>query len=209
MKFSAARTVPILVTVFATICIVALGAKSPVPVVAAKSETANTASTELNFSFEQIAELALEEYNYRSVAVYESEKLKFLVSIPFTSKRFIFVYDGQVQAGVRDMSEIKINKNDRQEKFVLETPGVEILSSTIDTSSIDVYDQSYNPLRQHGIEDVAGVLSDETSKATNEAIQGGILERAQGQLEEQLVIHVKSVIENSELEDYAIEIERV
>ena len=209
MKFSPARTIPILVTLFATICIVALGAKNPAPVVAAKSETTYSAPKELNFSFEQIAELALEEYNYRSVAVYESEKVKFLVSIPFTSKRFIFVYDGQVQAGVRDMSEIKINRNDRQEKFVLETPGVEILSSTIDTSSIDVYDQSYNPLRQHGIEDVAGVLSEETFKARSEAIQGGILERAQGQLEEQLVIHVKSVIENSELEDYAIEIERV
>ena len=208
MKFSAARTVPILVTVFATICIVALGAKSPVPVVAAKSETSNTASTELNFSFEQIAELALEEYNYRSVAVYESEKLKFLRVFRLQASYSSCIYL-PVQAGVRDMSEIKINKNDRQEKFVLETPGVEILSSTIDTSSIDVYDQSYNPLRQHGIEDVAGVLSDETSKATNEAIQGGILERAQGQLEEQLVIHVKSVIENSELEDYAIEIVRV
>ena len=200
------KAMTVLVTLLATVAVLGFGVwgtPRAMPETELSEPSGETAS-DINFSFTPIAELALEEFNYTDVAVYESEKLKFLISIPFTSKRFIFLYDGEVQA-----TKIEIERLDRQKKFVVRTPGVEILSSTIDNSSIEVYDQSFNPLRQHSIEDVAQILSDETQSASNKAVRGGILNRAQERIESQLVTYVESVIENSKQADYGVEIERI
>lgn len=205
------KAMTVLVTLLATVAVLGFGVwgtPRAMPETELSEPSGETAS-DINFSFTPIAELALEEFNYTDVAVYESEKLKFLISIPFTSKRFIFLYDGEVQAGVKDATKIEIERLDRQKKFVVRTPGVEILSSTIDNSSIEVYDQSFNPLRQHSIEDVAQILSDETQSASNKAVRGGILNRAQERLESQLITYVESVIENSKQADYGVEIERI
>lgn len=167
-------------------------------------------SQHLDFTLEPIAELALEEYNFSGVVVHTNENHRLFnrLSIPLTGNRFLFYYQGTAKAGVKDASKIKVDRDDDERKFVIDVPEVEVLSSQIDTSSVELYDQSNNPIRQHNIQDVMSVLSGEEAKASEKAIAAGLLEEAQTQLDELLTVQVKSVVENSMWSDYEVELQR-
>ena len=174
------------------------------------SEEAVTESQHLEFTLAPIAELALEEYNYSGVVVHANDNHRLFnrLSIPLTGNRFLFYYQGKAKAGVKDASQISVERIDNERKFVIEVPEVEVLSSQIDPSSIELYDQSNNPIRQHNIQDVMSVLAGEEEKSSKKAIAAGLLEEAQTQLDELLTVQVKSVVENSEWADYAVEVQR-
>ena len=167
-------------------------------------------SQHLEFSLEPITELALEEYNYSGVVVHtnENHRLFNLLSIPLTGNRFLFYYQGAAKAGVKDASRINVERLDDEQKFVVDVPEVEVLSSQIDASSVEIYDQSNNPIRQHNIQDVMTALAGEEAKASDKAIAAGLLIEAQKQLDELLTVQVQSVVENSEWDDYEVEIQR-
>ena len=169
-----------------------------------------TESQHLSFTLESIAELALEEYNYSGVVVHTNDNRRLFnrLSIPLTGNRFLFYYQGAAKAGVKDASEIEVERRDGERKFVIDVPEVEVLSSQIDTSSVELYDQSNNPIRQHDLRDVMSVLAGEEEKASEKAIAAGLLVEAQTQLEELLTVQVKSVVENSDFADYEVEIQR-
>ena len=168
-----------------------------------------TESQHLDFTLEPIAELALEEYNYSGVVVHTNENHRLFnrLSIPLTGNRFLFYYQGTAKAGVRDASQINVERIDNERKFVIDIPKVEVLSSQIDTSSIELYDQSNNPIRQHDIQDVMSVLAGEEEKSSKKAVAAGLLEEAQTQLDDLLTVQVKSIVENSEWDDYTVEIQ--
>lgn len=199
---------PILTTLLATVLVLGLGARGMQPAVEQEIITYRP-SDEIKFAFEDIATLSLQEYNYKNVAVYESEKLKFIFNVPFTSKKFMFVYEGSVEAGIKDASQIKYSRYDKDKTFIVQAPSVEVLDSTIDTENVEVYDQSFNPLRQISVEDVTKALSGEASKAAQEAINDGILVKAQRQLDRQIEMYVESVIENSDFEGYDVQIRHI
>lgn len=169
-----------------------------------------TESQHLDFTLEPIAELALEEYNYSGVVVHtnENDRLFNRLSIPLTENWFLYYYQGTAKAGVRDASQINVERIDNEWKFVIDIPKVEVLSSQIDTSSIELYDQSNNPIRQHNIQDVMTVLAGEEEKSSKKAVAAGLIEEAQTQLDALLTVQVKSVVENSEWDEYAVEIQR-
>lgn len=200
------KVAPILATLLATVLVLGFGARE-IQAMDEQVRILDQRTSEFNFEFEDIASLSLQQYNYSDVAVYESEKLKLIFSLPFTSKKFLFVYEGSVEAGIKDARQIGYLRDDKEKLFVVTTPYVEILDSTIDTSNVEVYDQSFNPLRQISVEDVTQALSGEADKAKQAAIRSGILEKAQQQLDRQIKLHVESVIKNSELEGYDVQIQ--
>ena len=79
-----------------------------------------------------------------------------------------------------------------------------VLSSIIDPASVEQYDQSFNPINQISVDDVATFLSEATDSHRMEAINGGLLARAEAQAEALLTNQVGATIRGTDLEEYEI-----
>ncbi|EPH02317.1 hypothetical protein HMPREF1531_01623 [Propionibacterium sp. oral taxon 192 str. F0372] len=144
-------------------------------------------SSTLETSFHDVAELTTEEYNFKAVGKYSDESGLW----GFGKATFLVVYKGKVKAGVPDLS--KIDAKIDGKNVVVTVPEVKVLDSTIDPSTIETYDQSFNPFNQIGPGDVANFLTAEADRAAEEAISGGLLERAKAQTESILTAQVRAI----------------
>ena len=61
----------------------------------------------LEAQLNQISQLATVSYHYTNMAQFENSNDFYGVAIPFTTKKFILTYDGEIKAGV-DLSRAKI-----------------------------------------------------------------------------------------------------
>ncbi|MFP7707199.1 DUF4230 domain-containing protein [Trueperella sp. LYQ141] len=158
-------------------------------------------------SFEDLAELAVEEYRFTGVGKFSDEGRQILGwSVPFTGKSFLVTYSGTIKAGISDIEKIDVNIDDGARKVVLVVPEPQVLSSAIDPASIEQYDQTFNPINQFSVSDITDFLNTETKRATSEALAGGLLERAQKRSEELLSIQAKSMLAGTQAADYQIEV---
>ena len=73
-------------------------------------------------------------------------------------------------------------------------------------SDIEVLRQSNNPINPVDIQGAFGLVAAEQDKAIDKAIDAGILERAQEELEKHLNVYVKSVVNASDWDQYEVEI---
>ena len=160
----------------------------------------------IDFTLEPIAELALEEYNYTGVGFHSEQRQVFNRNVPFTGNEAIYTFEGSVKAGVKDATEIKVTRQDAEMKFVVTAPEVEIIESHIDSGDIEVLRQSNNPINPVDIQGAFGSVAAEQDKAIDKAIDAGILERAQEELEKHLNVYVKSVVNASDWDQYEVEI---
>lgn len=145
-------------------------------------------STMLEASFKDIAELATEEYNYRSVGKYSDEQGWF----GFGNATFLVVYEGTVKAGISDFSKVDVTVDDTAVQIT--APDVQVLSSTIDPTKIETYDQSFNPFNQITPDDVATFLSTQADVSAQQAVDGGLLDRARTHAEQILTAQVRSLM---------------
>lgn len=165
-------------------------------------------STTIAASFEDIAELATEEYNFTNVGKYSESGNKILAwDVPLTGGSFLITYNGMVKAGIADFSAVSIEIDD-QSKFVeLNAPAVEILSSTIDPATVHTYDQSFSLVNQLDVDDVTTFLAAEEVNAQQVAIDGGVLDKARIRAEELLTSHVESMLAGTDRSDYTVSVE--
>ena len=113
----------------------------------AKEEITSTALTQ---KIRDINELAVSEYDYTKVGKF-SNSLKFNGwTVPLTQKSFLITYEGKLKAGV-DLSDVQIKKTEN--KIIVKTSAVKILSNEIDEDSIKVYDETKNIFNQISITD--------------------------------------------------------
>ena len=173
---------------------------------AQKEEVVLTEPKHIDFTLEPIAELALEEYNYTGVGFHSEQRQVFNRNVPFTGNEAIYTFEGRVKAGVKDATEIKVTRQDAEMKFVVTAPEVEIIESHIDSGDIEVLRQSNNPINPVDIQGAFGSVAAEQNKAIDKAIDAGILERAQEELEKHLNVYVKSVVNASDWDQYEVEI---
>ena len=173
---------------------------------AQKEEVVLTEPKHIDFTLEPIAELALEEYNYTGVGFHSEQRQVFNRNVPFTGNEAIYTFEGRVKAGVKDATEIKVTRQDAEMKFVVTAPEVEIIESHIDSGDIEVLRQSNNPINPVDIQGAFGSVAAEQDKAIDKAIDAGILERAQEELEKHLNVYVKSVVNASDWDQYEVEI---
>ena len=153
-------------------------------------------STEIKNSFKEIGQLAVEEYNFTNVGKFSQDNMSaFGISIPFTDKSFLMTYSGVCKAGIKDISEINIEVNQTEKKVIVDLPNVEVLDTYIDVNSIEVYDQSFNPINQ---------ITNETAKAEELAIKNGLLDKAKVRMEEVVKSQVKMLLSNTEQSEYEI-----
>lgn len=165
-------------------------------------------STGLGGSFSEIAELSVEEYNFTNVGKYDEEGLKFFgLDVPFTGKNFLITYDGVVKAGIADASQIEVDINESTKIVRVSVPGVEVTETSIDPSSIVVYDQSMNPFNQHGIDDLAAFLAAEEANAEAKALEIGLLQRAEDRSEALIEAHIDSILDAAGMSNYTVVVE--
>lgn len=161
--------------------------------------------TPVEVSFEEIAELSVEEYHFTNVGKHEHAARQFLgQNVPLTGSSFLLTYSGSVKGGVRDFGQIDVDIDDVTETITIDIPAVEITESKIDPDSITVWDQSMNPFKQVQVQDFADFLASETTVAEDQAIQSGLLERAEDRVEALMVAHVESLSEGTQQEGYTV-----
>ena len=73
-------------------------------------------------------------------------------------------------------------------------PAVEILSASIDPASVETYDQSFSIVNQIEVGEVTTFLADREAAAADEAVSKGLLDKAQGRLEDVVKKQVNAVL---------------
>ena len=136
-------------------------------------------------SFADIGELATESYNFTQVGKYSEEGTKvFGMEVPGTGAHYLITYSGEVKAGVADVSQIQVEVDEAGHVVTVTVPAVEVLSASIDPASVETYDQSFSVVNQIEVGEVTTFLAERETAAADEAISKGLLDKAQGRLED-------------------------
>ena len=196
----------VLVSVVAVLAVLALVLVLLRPAVFERSERTMD-STTIGAQFNDIAELATEEYVYSSVGKFDDEGLRLLgVRVPFTGKNFLVSYEGKVTAGIKDASQITVDVDDADKTVTVRLPRAEVLDSTWTQGSSEVWDQTLNPINQIKVEDVTEFVDSRRELEKQKAIDGGLLDRAQARAEELARSHMEALIEGTNLEGYEVKV---
>ena len=145
-------------------------------------------------SFADIGELATESYNFTQVGKYSEEGTKvFGMEVPGTGAHYLITYSGEVKAGVADVSQIQVEVDEAGHVVTVTVPAVEVLSASIDPASVETYDQSFSVVNQIEVGEVTTFLA-ERETAADESISKGLLDKAQGRLEDIVKKQVNAVL---------------
>lgn len=156
-------------------------------------------------SFNQIAELGVEEYVYSNVGSFDKDGLMLRgFEIPFTGRNFLVSFDGKVTAGVKHADQINVEIIDRNQLITVSVPQVEVLNSQVNADSVVVHDQSMNPINQVRVEDVTGFVQEQERLATQKAVDQGLLQRAEQRTAELLENHTRALVTGTPLEAYDV-----
>jgi hypothetical protein len=135
-------------------------------------------TTDIQGTINDIGELATAEYGYTIAQTTEKPSKKVVgFNLPFTSSMVMYSYDGLIKAGI-NFNEIKVTVNEINKTIFVELPDAEILSSEVDQDSLIVFDQEYSPFVAFTFEDMNLGLVEVKKKAEESAIDNGLLERA-------------------------------
>ncbi|WP_418911995.1 DUF4230 domain-containing protein [Actinomyces bouchesdurhonensis] len=151
-------------------------------------------TTLMKNSFADIGELATESYNFTQVGKYSEEGTKvFGMEVPGTGAHYLITYSGEVKAGVADVSQIQVEVDEAGHVVTVTVPAVEVLSASIDPASVETYDQSFSVVNQIEVGEVTTFLA-EREAAADESISKGLLDKAQGRLEDIVKKQVNAVL---------------
>ncbi|MDR1388597.1 MAG: DUF4230 domain-containing protein [Treponema sp.] len=140
-----------------------------------------------------IGEYASLAYRYTSVVKDINRRDINGWNIPFTTRKYIFTYDGTMKLGI-DASQIQVeeapdagepDENTRPEIRVL-LPPVKILSHEIMDDSIEVYDQSQTIFNQIKIEDAFRVTAERKREMEERVLASDAIDDAKASLVQQL-----------------------
>ncbi|MBQ3394480.1 MAG: DUF4230 domain-containing protein [Oscillospiraceae bacterium] len=154
--------------------------------------------TTIEYGLHDIGELATESYNFTKVETYESTKQLSGITIPFTRSKFIYSYNGVIKAGI-EFGDITLSFNAEEKTVTVKLPKVKILSSELDFDSFKLYDEKNSIFNPIGVEVVNESNNTLLTNAEKEAVQGGLLDRA----EENAKVIITNFI-NGYLEDYTV-----
>ena len=217
------RFIPIiLIAVIAGLLVVIgllLGGKkfgiNPLPLITEKSDvSAHTVVMEVL----PIGEYASLAYNYTSVVKDINAKDIKGWTIPFTTRKYIFTYDGKIKLGI-DGKQIRVEEPVSEESGSVQAanpgaglektlpviriflPPIKILSHEVMEDSIEVFEQSQTIFNQIQIADAFKVTADRKQEMEEKVMAGGAVKDAEASLEQQLGALIKSLPEIKEKYD--------
>ncbi|WP_416335144.1 DUF4230 domain-containing protein [Anaerococcus sp. DFU013_CI05] len=143
-------------------------------------EDTKISSETVESALKEAKELTTLKYHYKNIASFENSQQFHGMTIPFTTKRFLYTYEGEIHAGV-DLDQAKVNINQEAKSISVTLPKTKILSHDIDEDSVMFYDEKnsiFNPLE---LEDYSNFRKEEEAKVEKEAIDKGLLKEAKDQ----------------------------
>jgi len=131
-----------------------------------------------------IGEYASLAYRYTSVVKNISAKDFSGWGIPFTTKKYIFTYDGVIRLGV-DGTQIQV---DEEAKSVIRItlPPIKILSHEIVDNSVEVFEQSQTIFNEIKIAETFKVTADRKQEMEEKVMGSSVVKEAQISMEQQL-----------------------
>ncbi|MDR1505497.1 MAG: DUF4230 domain-containing protein [Treponema sp.] len=134
-----------------------------------------------------VGEYASLAYHYTSVVRDISSKDINGWNIPFTTRKYIFTYDGVMKLGIDGtrirVEEVPLSAGGPEIRVIL--PPVRILSHEIIDGSIEVFEQSQTIFNEIKIEDAFRVTADRKREMEDKALLGGAVDDAKASLEQQ------------------------
>ncbi|MDD7043881.1 MAG: DUF4230 domain-containing protein [Anaerococcus sp.] len=140
---------------------------------------------------QDVKELTTLKYTYTNVGSFENENEFYGVKIPFTLKKFIVSYDGNLSAGI-DLDDVEVNVDNKGKKINITMPEAKILSHQIDEDSLTIFDEKNSIFNQFKIEDFQQFRVAEMKKVENDMIEKGFLDQAE-ERSKQAVIDILNV----------------
>lgn len=133
-----------------------------------------------------IGEYASLAYHYTSVVKDINSKDLNGWTIPFTTRKYLFTYDGVMKLGI-DGTKVRVEEvpdplNDPVIRIVL--PPIQILSHEVDDDSIEVFEQSQTIFNEIKIEEAFKVTADR-KREMEEKVLSGAVDDAKASLEQQ------------------------
>ncbi len=148
-----------------------------------------------------VKELTTLKYKYTNVGSFENQQEFYGMKLPFTQKKFIISYDGEVNAGI-NLEEAQVSLNETDKKINIQIPHAEILNHVIDEDSLTIFDEKHSILNQLEVKDFSDFRKDEMKKVEKELEEKGFLQEADQKTKEAIVEILKI---NPLLEEYTIE----
>lgn len=128
-------------------------------------------------TLKEAKELTSLKYHYKNIASYENSQEFYGVKIPFTTKRFLYTYEGTINAGV-DLNMATIDVDNVNKTIDVTLPEAKILSHEIDENSVMMFDEKESVFNQLKLEDFSTFRAEEKAKVEAEAIEKGLLDQA-------------------------------
>ena len=148
-----------------------------------------------------VKELTTLKYKYTNVGSFENQQEFYGMKLPFTQKKFIISYDGEVNAGI-NLEEAKVSLNEADKKINIQIPHAVILNHVIDEDSLTIFDEKNSIFNQLEVKDFSDFRKDEMKKVEKELEEKGFLEEADEKTKEAIIEILKI---NPLLEEYTIE----
>lgn len=165
-------------------------------------EKTSITSTQLKSSLEQASDLITTKYYYSEIGKFDNSYELNGWSIPFTEKSFILTYQGEAQLGFKTSElDVQVQGN----KIYVKCPSIEVLSNSIPSESVEVYDQSYNIFNQVSIDDYLQFETEQKAQAVKRMQESGVFEKAQGDARAAIVQLLNMIPQIQE--SYAIDVE--
>lgn len=165
-------------------------------------------STTIGASFNEIAELATEEYAFSDVGKFDQEGLQIAgLKVPFTDRNFLVTYSGRVTAGLRNAGSVETQVDDTAKTLTITLPAVEVLDSHIDAHSVEVYDQTMNPINQLRVSDVTEFIANREDAARDKAVAEGLLDRAREHAEQLMLSHATALTAGTNMDGYTLSVD--
>lgn len=148
----------------------------------------------IEHGLKEIAKLDTAEYHYTHVEVYDSDKKVGGVTLPLTSTKVIYSYDGVITAGI-DFSAIEASKKGKT--ITVKLPNATISGSTIDENSFMLYDERNSVFNPYGMQNLNATFINMKQEEEDNAIEKGLLTWASD--------NAKTLIENLLKSTYNLE----
>lgn len=139
----------------------------------------------------EISEFSSVSWVYTNMAQFESSNEFYGMVLPFTTKKFILTYDGQIKAGM-DLQKADVSVSGKT--VTIQLPESEILSHEINEDSVEVFNETTSIFNPFTVEDFAAFQSDQKKAMEEKAVKNGLLSKADSQAAESIRLFLESIV---------------
>lgn len=156
-----------------------------------RQESARLDAVVLEARLTEISELAVVDYHYTNMAQFENSSDFYGVRIPFTTKRFILTYDGEIKAGV-DLREAGVAVGEGA--VTVRLPAAEILSHEMDENSVEIFDERTSIFNPFTVEDFTAFQAAQKAEMEERALESGLLDEATERARENVALLLRPLL---------------